>query len=802
MRRAMKHCWWIPVLALLASASPAAARPGYERTFPAPSLIIPMDLTYQDRGMLQAYGLVFQLLRAGVTVYWVIDENKTWHQTPCNTTGDLCAWDCDADGSGVKCPYPTASPDFSAAAIDNSNGQALASPGTAVPRHSYRGGPFVIDGSERTQALAIISVWNTPMTWTSPENHWAQRTVFEKVTIHETTESFVGFVTKEMIAAPTIAVFADGNEDIATSYLRAAGIPQSNGEEFPSSKCGTCGPGTANPDLLSVPAIMGPMGTCDAPDLDHHNGALFNADHLPRYCQIMSMHWAVGKAGDTDNAREAVAPQTCTAGRPITYHGHEVVAEVRAFLQYPTHFFAECQAVNAYENLSPNPVAPYLDDSGREGHYLTTAGKVACTGPSDCDAANGETYDCVTGGCPGGGGDCCVNTKPIKAGAGFLAPAQPADVEVQNPFVAYMQMDGGFETVTGSEPAYRLDDFLGSTYKNDLDVVFISSPDVAGRRDLWMTGYLDGLCDILDDDVVYQLGQGCEAPAGKISYLAGHKYDTAVPLSESPKSQGTRLFLNALFEADCVTTIGQPQLSVAVAGDLTVLAASVPATANLVVAFNNSSKSPALEATLDLSLPGSATVSNSGNGTVSTAGIAWDIGSIGPTPLRSDVPPPAGERPTTLSLPTFGTYEVSAELSYMVGVNRLGVASGPVQIRILSDRDGDGVSDEQEAALGTDPDDPDTDHDGLSDGEEIAQGADGFVTDPTNPDTDGDGVKDGDEVRAGSDPTDPAVTGGGAPAKGCSCAAPGTSWGFAIALLVAVTSRQRRRSSPATPHRA
>ena len=29
--------------------------------------------------------------------------------------------------------------------------------------------------------------------------------------------------------------------------------------------------------------------------------------------------------------------------------------EVREFLQYSTHFFAECQAVNAYENTSPNP---------------------------------------------------------------------------------------------------------------------------------------------------------------------------------------------------------------------------------------------------------------------------------------------------------------------------------------------------------------------------------------------------------------------------------------------------------------
>ena len=48
-------------------------------TFATQSLIIPMDLAYQDKGMFQAYGLLFQLLRQGVPVAWVIDPKKTWH---------------------------------------------------------------------------------------------------------------------------------------------------------------------------------------------------------------------------------------------------------------------------------------------------------------------------------------------------------------------------------------------------------------------------------------------------------------------------------------------------------------------------------------------------------------------------------------------------------------------------------------------------------------------------------------------------------------------------------------------------
>lgn len=59
------------------------------------------------------------------------------------------------------------------------------------------------------------------------------------------------------------------------------------------------------------------------------------------------------------------------------------------------------------------------------------------------------------------------------------------------------------------------------------------------------------------------------------------------------------------------------------------------------------------------------------------------------------------------------------------------------------DKDQDGLSNQQEFDLGTDPQNPDTDGDGLSDGEETTGGADGFVTDALVADTDGDGIPDG-----------------------------------------------------------
>lgn len=64
------------------------------------------------------------------------------------------------------------------------------------------------------------------------------------------------------------------------------------------------------------------------------------------------------------------------------------------------------------------------------------------------------------------------------------------------------------------------------------------------------------------------------------------------------------------------------------------------------------------------------------------------------------------------------------------------------------DTDKDGLTDEQEIKLGTDPSNPDTDTDGLNDSAEINI----WGTDPLNKDTDGDTFPDGQEVLNGFNP--------------------------------------------------
>ncbi|HQA38121.1 MAG TPA: outer membrane beta-barrel protein [Kiritimatiellia bacterium] len=90
-------------------------------------------------------------------------------------------------------------------------------------------------------------------------------------------------------------------------------------------------------------------------------------------------------------------------------------------------------------------------------------------------------------------------------------------------------------------------------------------------------------------------------------------------------------------------------------------------------------------------------------------------------------------------------YTADAGVAYRFGGASEGTAAGAGAAALAGlpkDSDGDGLTDDEEAKLGTDPFNKDTDGDGLTDGDEVKV----YKTNPLNPDTDFDGLKDGQEV--------------------------------------------------------
>jgi uncharacterized repeat protein (TIGR01451 family) len=313
----------------------------------------------------------------------------------------------------------------------------------------------------------------------------------------------------------------------------------------------------------------------------------------------MSMHWNVTDA--------AASPET--------------VLEVREFLKNPVHFFAECQAVNAFEGAPP---------VGGRGDFLT------------------------------------------DQGFQWPAPAQPKTYDFYNDSSPFAQLDGVFQSAGGSEPAYSVP--AGGHYLMGGVVMIKKAGTLEGDTDVWMTGFLDGVC--APDE------EGCDDNYGKVSYLGGHQYSTALPISKNPQTQGTRLFLNSLFEAPCATKVGQPKMTLVSSGPST----TSDATVTFTFSYRNSGNGMAMSSTISDQLPpGAQFVSATPGYTLSGSTVTWNLGS-----LLSYV---SGEVTLTVELPGYGTYSNQAHLAYKVGLNSFDVDSNTTTTIFDADADVDGVID-------------------------------------------------------------------------------------------------------------
>lgn len=173
-----------------------SARQGsLERVQSSGALIIPMDSAHQDRGVLRAYGLVYELLHEGVPVRWAIAPGKA------------------PNGA-----------DFAAEARDLESGRSRG-------LVTYRGGPFLVAAEDRAAALPIVNAWLAS----------------DSVTVvHEATAQFTAEEAVLLTSAPRLAVAKDRYQAIAFANLNAAGIPDSTGSRWTS----------ASPDLLDEEQLI------------------------------------------------------------------------------------------------------------------------------------------------------------------------------------------------------------------------------------------------------------------------------------------------------------------------------------------------------------------------------------------------------------------------------------------------------------------------------------------------------------------------------------------------------------------
>jgi concanavalin A-like lectin/glucanase superfamily protein/flagellar hook capping protein FlgD len=179
----------------------------------------------------------------------------------------------------------------------------------------------------------------------------------------------------------------------------------------------------------------------------------------------------------------------------------------------------------------------------------------------------------------------------------------------------------------------------------------------SGNQDVWLAGYVKGTCDEQHLGVCSNSG-----PKGRVAYLSGY-YSTSLPISTHPQTQGTRLFLDALFAGSCTVAEAQPTILVGLGGPNTVIAPTLTVS----VLLGNATPVMATNVTLTYTPPpGAQFVSATNGGQYASGVVTWFGTHVGNNQsLGGSV---------TITLPSVGSYTSTASATYRVG-NTSGLTS-------------------------------------------------------------------------------------------------------------------------------
>lgn len=341
------------------------------KAFSKGSLIIPMDACYQntpttltnttwftpysgcpsngtttsDHGnVLRAYGLVYQLLRNGITVYWVINPAK-------NPTGQAPSYLADPGAPDITLSLDGGAPvskyDWSTGAL---GGMPPNNSGFTI---NYHGGPFVVDGSDQAAALAVLQQFKTtfggipPSTANGPNvvNVHVANVAF-KANVAKTMNG--GFLNSGGSVAPPVALLNitggdnKNSESVLQGYLVDAGLG-------PADFAGAGGTPTPNghgkiyDDLYPSDFLPVSCTTTCANGSPCTGGKCAPSLSYFKYAVLWVPHWC-GKGSETKTQANGVP-------WPAGFTYLDVLTTIRGFMDAGGDVMSECAGVGSFEGV-------------------------------------------------------------------------------------------------------------------------------------------------------------------------------------------------------------------------------------------------------------------------------------------------------------------------------------------------------------------------------------------------------------------------------------------------------------------
>ena len=187
----------------------------------------------------------------------------------------------------------------------------------------------------------------------------------------------------------------------------------------------------------------------------------------------------------------------------------------------------------------------------------------------------------------------------------------PMTVANRLPTDPLTQIDGSFAVDSGEVGSIGL--APGSIFKSGVRTLINDSASPLTQRIVMLNGRLDG--------------SSGPPTRGQVTYLAGHDYSTALPITGNPQTNGVRLFLNTIFESGCAADPIQ--------GDV-VLTKSAPAYSNnglitYTINYSNPGTRPVENLKLTDSVPAGLAVQSASPGATFTGSlITWNLPPLAP----------------------------------------------------------------------------------------------------------------------------------------------------------------------------